>query len=427
MTWTPYADLDALLHELLGTWRTILGTTLAGAYVQGSFALGAGDQHSDCDWIVAIHERPTLSQESQLRTLHRDLPTRTGHWPHDMEGSYAPIGELASVAYLGSSWLYNDHGQQTLEWDDHCNRAYTRWILREHGIVLTGPAPRSFMPPVPQASLRAEAAAAIPDLINDLGTWLDIDALAWGQRYAVTMTCRILYTLDTAQPSTGPRSGALLRRSGAPGRTRAPSSNATRWTGISRLGEGPLPCLQDDLVRARGLAPSRSVRFVEAPTTGVGAPSKPLSHRATSETGGPLPSEWWETCRLVRVACDARIEPSQGELIPDCLGDLSPGLRVTGISLGGRGLQGRVAVIGVPLQVLLARKGAEGATMHILERAVAGYLTRESGTRAEAQDDGRRCDRKPESLDESSCHQQTPPPSEVGLATGISARTGDRF
>jgi hypothetical protein len=199
VTWTPYADLDALLHELLGTWQTILGENLAGAYVQGSFALGAGDQQSDCDWIVAIHERPTPSQETQLQTLHRDLPTRTAHWPHDMEGSYAPIGELASVAYLGRSWLYNDHGQQTLEWDDHCNRAYTRWILREHGIVLTGPAPRSFMPPVPEASLRAEAAAAIPNFIDDLATWLDIDALAWGQRYTVTMACRILYTLDTAQ------------------------------------------------------------------------------------------------------------------------------------------------------------------------------------------------------------------------------------
>lgn len=207
MTWTPYADLDALLDELLGTWQTILGENFAGAYVQGSFALGAGDQQSDCDWIVAIHERPAPSQEIQLRTLHRDLPTRTGHWPHDMEGSYAPIGELASVAHLGRSWLYNDHGQQTLEWDDHCNRAYTRWILREHGIVLTGPTPRSFMAPLPEASLRAEAAAAIPSFIDELATWLDIDALAWGQRYAVTMACRILYTLETAQVAS--KHGAL--------------------------------------------------------------------------------------------------------------------------------------------------------------------------------------------------------------------------
>ena len=207
MTWTPYADLDELLEELVGTWRGILGQNLAGAYVQGSFALGAGDQHSDCDWIVAIHHPPTASQLTELRTLHDELPTRAGHWPHDMEGSYAPIGELASIEALGRAWLFNNHGQRTLEWDDHCNRAYTRWILREHGIVLTGPEPRSFMSPVPEGSLRAEAAAAIPRLIDDLATWVDIDAVAWGQRYAVTMACRILYTLDTARVASKP--GAL--------------------------------------------------------------------------------------------------------------------------------------------------------------------------------------------------------------------------
>ncbi len=55
------------------------------------------------------------------------------------------------------------------------------------------------MPVVPAEVLRAEAAAALPTLLDDLATWMDIDAVAWGQRYAVTTTCRILYTLGTAQ------------------------------------------------------------------------------------------------------------------------------------------------------------------------------------------------------------------------------------
>src|SRR5215213_624824 len=57
VTWTPYADLDALLAELLVKWEQILGENLVAAYVQGSFALGAGDQFSDCDWIVALNDR----------------------------------------------------------------------------------------------------------------------------------------------------------------------------------------------------------------------------------------------------------------------------------------------------------------------------------------------------------------------------------
>jgi len=204
---TPYADLDALLVELLGHWQRILGRDLAGAWVQGSFALGSGGQHSDCDWLVATHGPMTEPQIAGLRELHDEIPTREAHWCHDIEGSYAPIAELTSADHLGRKWLFNDHGHRTLEWDDHCNRGYTRWILREHGITLTGPAPRSFMPAVPEGLLRREAAASLPTFFDDLATWIDIDTIAWGQRYAVMTACRILYTLDTAKVASKP--GAL--------------------------------------------------------------------------------------------------------------------------------------------------------------------------------------------------------------------------
>jgi Domain of unknown function (DUF4111) len=196
---TPYADLDALVVELRGHWQRILGEALAGAYVQGSFALGGGDQQSDCDWLVATHGPLTEPQIRQLKELHDEIPTRDGHWCHDLEGSYAPASELASVHHLGRKWLYNNHGHRTLEWDDHCNRAYTRWILRAHGITLIGPPPRSFIPVVPPEVLRDEAAASLAALLDDLAGWVDIDSIAWGQRYAVVTCCRMLYTLRTAE------------------------------------------------------------------------------------------------------------------------------------------------------------------------------------------------------------------------------------
>jgi hypothetical protein len=199
---TPYADLDELLVELLGHWQRILRDDLVGAYLQGSFALGGGDQHSDCDWLVATRRTPTEQQVAELRALHDEIPTRDGHWPHDLEGSYAPVAELASVDHTGRPWLFNNHGHRTLEWDDHCNRGLTRWILREHGITLTGPAPSSFIAAVPAEFLRREAAASLRTLLDDLATWIDIDALAWGQRYAVVAACRIYYTLQTAEVAT---------------------------------------------------------------------------------------------------------------------------------------------------------------------------------------------------------------------------------
>ena len=203
---TPYADLDELIDELVGHWRRILADGLAGAWIQGSFALGAGDLYSDCDWIVATHAPLTEELVAALRRIHDEIPTREGHWPHDIEGSYAPFDELASVEHLGRRWLFNDHGHRTLKWSDHCNRGYTRWILREHGITLTGPAPRTFMPPVPPELLRRETATAIPTLMTDLATWLDIDALAW---VSVTPWSPLAAPPHTGDRRGGQQAGAL--------------------------------------------------------------------------------------------------------------------------------------------------------------------------------------------------------------------------
>jgi hypothetical protein len=55
--------------------------------------------------------------------------------------------------------------------------------------------------------LRHEAAASLPTLLTDLATWVNIDTIAWGQRYAVVTACRILYTLQTGQVAS--KSGAF--------------------------------------------------------------------------------------------------------------------------------------------------------------------------------------------------------------------------
>ncbi|XVV07076.1 hypothetical protein ACQPW3_17505 [Actinosynnema sp. CA-248983] len=77
---TPFEELDALLAGFTATVRDILGDTYVGTYVQGSFALGAGDMDSDCDFVVAVTERPSGRAEAALRALHDEIPTRPGFW-----------------------------------------------------------------------------------------------------------------------------------------------------------------------------------------------------------------------------------------------------------------------------------------------------------------------------------------------------------
>src|SRR5207245_11037068 len=94
---TVLPELNELLGDLLARVKAILEENFVGAYLTGSFALGAGDLHSDCDFLVVTEDSVTAEQERALRELHDELPTRSGHWTHHLEGSYAPRAELETL------------------------------------------------------------------------------------------------------------------------------------------------------------------------------------------------------------------------------------------------------------------------------------------------------------------------------------------
>jgi len=203
---TPFGELNAVLADLVASVRDILRSTYIGTYVQGSFALGAGDMHSDCDFIIVTTVAPQGMPEQQLRALHDDIPTRPGHWTKHLEGSYADAPSLRSVDGIGTPWLFNDHGHRELTWDTHCNNAYSRWILRNHGITVDGPPIEDLVDEVPPAALRSSMRAAMPTVLTDILAWAPPD-VAWTQRYIVATYCRTLYTLRTAQVAS--KRGAL--------------------------------------------------------------------------------------------------------------------------------------------------------------------------------------------------------------------------
>ncbi|WLW55389.1 aminoglycoside adenylyltransferase domain-containing protein [Streptomyces sp. YU58] len=205
-TFTPYQELDALLADLVREVREILGDTFVGAYVQGSFALGAGDLHSDCDFVVVTTVPPRGTAEAGLRRLHDEIPTRPGHWAGELEGSYADAGSLRDASGLGTPWLFCDHGHRELIRDTHCNSLHTRWILRNHGIRLAGPPVADLVDAVDPEALRAGMRAMLPGLLDELRTWARFD-LAWTQRYAVATYCRMLFTVRTGEVAS--KRGAL--------------------------------------------------------------------------------------------------------------------------------------------------------------------------------------------------------------------------
>ena len=195
---TEFAELNGLLTDLTERAGAILGGNFVGAYLQGSFAVGDAEMHSDCDFLIPTNGQITPQQEAALRALHDEIPTREGHWTKHLEGSYPRLDELKSLQGLGAPWLYIDHGWREMQWSTHCNTEVTRWSLRECGVTLVGPDPKTLLDPVPAEALKARMRQQIPTALSEMLEWISLD-IAWAQRYAVTTLCRMLYTLDGGQ------------------------------------------------------------------------------------------------------------------------------------------------------------------------------------------------------------------------------------
>src|SRR5580692_8472279 len=87
---TPYPELNAVLARMVAGSREALGDNFVGAYLHGSFALGASDEHSDVDFIVVTREDLSSDQLQRLQTLHGELHGEASPWGERLEGSYAP-------------------------------------------------------------------------------------------------------------------------------------------------------------------------------------------------------------------------------------------------------------------------------------------------------------------------------------------------
>jgi hypothetical protein len=198
---TPYPELNGVLRELTERAQAILGDNFVGAYLQGSFAVGDADMNSDCDFLIPVRGPITPAQETALRDMHREFPARPQHWAQHLEGSYPPVDELRTLDALGKPWLYIDHGLSEMEWSTHCNSEVVRWSLRECGVTLAGPDPKSLVDEVPADVLRAKMRELIPRLLPDMTAWISMD-ISWAQRYAVATFCRMLHTLESGRVSS---------------------------------------------------------------------------------------------------------------------------------------------------------------------------------------------------------------------------------
>ncbi len=204
---TPYPELNAVLDELVRGVQSALERNLVSACLQGSFAVGDFDQHSDVDFIVAVENELSDREVQALQTMHGRLYDMDCPWAQHLEGSYFPRLILKDYSQAGTPLWYLDHGSRSLARSNHCNTIVVRWVVREHGVRLAGQDPASLVEEIPVEALRQEILSTIRDWGREIQDEPERYNNRFYQTFIVLSYCRMLRDLETG--STGSkRAGA---------------------------------------------------------------------------------------------------------------------------------------------------------------------------------------------------------------------------
>lgn len=223
---TQYPDVNTSLRLFLQGVQAILGDLMVGTYLHGSLATGDfNPQSSDIDFVVVVAQPVCDDLLSALAVFHARLAASGLKWATKLEGAY--ISKEAIRSYepekTSCAWLGADgHFAREPLGNDWVIQSY---VIREMGVTVTGPDPKTLIDPIlPEDLRRAELATLRWWWSPQLDNPFRLRSREY-QAYAVLTMCRALYTLQFgtvvskscaarwAQTNLGERWVALIQRS----------------------------------------------------------------------------------------------------------------------------------------------------------------------------------------------------------------------
>lgn len=204
---TPYTDVNAVLRQLLDGALDILGERFVGMYLYGSLAAGDfAPDNSDIDFVVVTDDDLTDELFQALKKMHGRIAAGVSKWATELEGSYIPRRALLRYNPQDARHPHIDRGRSGgLNVEQHdSDWVVQRYVLRERGVVLAGPAIETLIDPISPDEL----CQALRELLRSWWSPMLTDPARLrspGYRcYAVLTMCRMLYTFQHGTVASKP-------------------------------------------------------------------------------------------------------------------------------------------------------------------------------------------------------------------------------
>jgi hypothetical protein len=231
---TLYPDINTMLDKLLSSAQTILGDRFFAMYLYGSLACGNfTPETSDIDFLIVTSEALSDETISELEAMHTGFKASGLKWAKKLEGKYLPKDDLPRFNPNRPPRPTINEGKFYLD-GEGSDWIIQRHVIREQGLVLAGPPPKTLIDPILPDELRQSVLGVMYEWWAPMLDKPDFLRGGEYQAYAVLTMCRTLYTLEHGVIASKPVS-AHWALDALDGRWRPSIEKSLAWTHATQM------------------------------------------------------------------------------------------------------------------------------------------------------------------------------------------------